>query len=291
MNGWDKQRLVVRLVLTVFLGYRRRAAVAPARAETSGSRTRAMRSRWIRIRSMSRCNSASPATSTSLVRVQNLELVRGWPPTEADVADRMGFNLRKMSCSTTARPSPRRRDFFLSARARRRFRRQTLRQEITEVRKSTTPRSMSSPRRHFRSCRRDFALVHHEQEVVRRKPRRRAGRQAQGHRNTASFRANGTDRSACVRATPHPYDDGAQLQLLGQEDRHQRRRSDIYAIGNASTRVAALLSGEIDMMEPVPVQDISRIGSNPASRCCRDRSCARSSSAWIRSAMNCCSRA
>jgi peptide/nickel transport system substrate-binding protein len=34
-------------------------------------------------------------------------------------------------------------------------------------------------------------------------------------------------------------------------------------IGNASTRVAALLSGEIDMMEPVPVQDIARIQANP----------------------------
>ena len=28
-------------------------------------------------------------------------------------------------------------------------------------------------------------------------------------------------------------------------------------IGNDATRVAALLSGEVDMMEPVPVQDIA----------------------------------
>jgi len=34
-------------------------------------------------------------------------------------------------------------------------------------------------------------------------------------------------------------------------------------IGNPSTRVAALLSGEIDMMEPVPVQDIARISASP----------------------------
>jgi peptide/nickel transport system substrate-binding protein len=34
-------------------------------------------------------------------------------------------------------------------------------------------------------------------------------------------------------------------------------------IGNASTRVAALLSGEIDMMEPVPVQDVARIQASP----------------------------
>ena len=34
-------------------------------------------------------------------------------------------------------------------------------------------------------------------------------------------------------------------------------------IGNAATRVAALISGEIDMMEPVPLQDIPRIQGNP----------------------------
>jgi peptide/nickel transport system substrate-binding protein len=34
-------------------------------------------------------------------------------------------------------------------------------------------------------------------------------------------------------------------------------------IGNDSTRVAALLSGEIDIMDPVPVQDVARIQSNP----------------------------
>ena len=35
-------------------------------------------------------------------------------------------------------------------------------------------------------------------------------------------------------------------------------------IGSDATRVAALLSGEIDMMYPVPVQDMKRIDSNPA---------------------------
>jgi peptide/nickel transport system substrate-binding protein len=34
-------------------------------------------------------------------------------------------------------------------------------------------------------------------------------------------------------------------------------------IKSDSTRVAALLSGEIDMMDPVPVQDIARVKSNP----------------------------
>jgi peptide/nickel transport system substrate-binding protein len=34
-------------------------------------------------------------------------------------------------------------------------------------------------------------------------------------------------------------------------------------IGNDATRVAALVSGEIDMMQPVPLQDVPRLGSAP----------------------------
>ncbi|MGL1194707.1 ABC transporter substrate-binding protein, partial [Vibrio parahaemolyticus] len=37
-------------------------------------------------------------------------------------------------------------------------------------------------------------------------------------------------------------------------------------IGNDATRVAALLSGEVDVMEPVPVQDIERVNSSPNTR-------------------------
>jgi peptide/nickel transport system substrate-binding protein len=33
-------------------------------------------------------------------------------------------------------------------------------------------------------------------------------------------------------------------------------------IGNDATRVAAMLSGEIDMMEPVPLQDVERLQAN-----------------------------
>jgi peptide/nickel transport system substrate-binding protein len=34
-------------------------------------------------------------------------------------------------------------------------------------------------------------------------------------------------------------------------------------IGNDATRVAALLSGEIDVMEPVPIQDVARLNASP----------------------------
>ena len=37
-------------------------------------------------------------------------------------------------------------------------------------------------------------------------------------------------------------------------------------IGNDATRVAALLSGEVDVMEPVPVQDIERVNGSANTR-------------------------
>ncbi len=37
-------------------------------------------------------------------------------------------------------------------------------------------------------------------------------------------------------------------------------------IGSDSTRVAALLSGEVDWIEPVPVQDIARVNANPTTQ-------------------------
>ncbi len=85
-----------------------------------------------------------------------------------------------------------------------------------------------------------------------------------GTENAASFKANGTGpyrlraRDPNVRTT---------LQRNpGYWDKIEGNVQEVVftPIGNASTRVAALLSGEIDMMEPVPVQDIARIQANPA---------------------------
>ncbi len=84
-----------------------------------------------------------------------------------------------------------------------------------------------------------------------------------GIENTASFQANGTgpyrlrSRDPNIRTT------------LQRNPRYWGRIEGNVAeviftpIGNSSTRVAALLSGEIDMMEPVPVQDIARISASP----------------------------
>ncbi|MEO7887543.1 MAG: ABC transporter substrate-binding protein [Polaromonas sp.] len=87
-----------------------------------------------------------------------------------------------------------------------------------------------------------------------------------GIENAASFRANGTgpyrvrERQPNVRTTfVRNGNYWGKIEGNAQEV--------VYTpIGNDATRVAALLSGEIDVMEPVPVQDIDRVNSGSATR-------------------------
>jgi peptide/nickel transport system substrate-binding protein len=84
-----------------------------------------------------------------------------------------------------------------------------------------------------------------------------------GVENAASFRANGTgpfrlrERQPTTRTTfqrnPNYWGkiEGNVTEVI------------FTPIGNDATRVAALLSGEIDLMEPVPLQDVPRIAANP----------------------------
>ena len=87
-----------------------------------------------------------------------------------------------------------------------------------------------------------------------------------GIENAASFKANGTGpfrlrerqpgvRTAFTRNGTYwgPIEGNAQEVIF-------------TPIGNDSTRVAALLSGEVDVMEPVPVQDIERVNANATTR-------------------------
>ncbi|MEO6363144.1 MAG: ABC transporter substrate-binding protein [Caldimonas sp.] len=82
-----------------------------------------------------------------------------------------------------------------------------------------------------------------------------------GIENTASFKANGTgpfrlrERQPSVRTT--------LVRNFAYWDKVDTNLDDIVftPIGNDATRVAALLSGEIDVMEPVPLQDVERIKS------------------------------
>ena len=103
------------------------------------------------------------------------------------------------------------------------------------------------------------ALVHDEQEVVRDQPGHQPVDRRKGIENAASFRANGTgpyrlrERQPNVRTT-FVRNGNYWGKIEGNVD-----EVIFTPIGNDATRVAALLSGEIDVMEPVPVQDVDRI--------------------------------
>lgn len=83
-----------------------------------------------------------------------------------------------------------------------------------------------------------------------------------GIENAASFRANGTgpfrvrERQPGIRTT-FSRNGSYWGKIDGNVD-----EVVFNVIGNNSTRVAALLSGEIDVMEPVPVQDVARVKAN-----------------------------
>jgi peptide/nickel transport system substrate-binding protein len=83
-----------------------------------------------------------------------------------------------------------------------------------------------------------------------------------GIENAASFRANGTGPYRLKERQP------SQKTVLVRNLNHWERREGnvdeviFTPIGNDATRVAALLSGEIDVMEPVPLQDVDRVKAN-----------------------------
>jgi peptide/nickel transport system substrate-binding protein len=87
-----------------------------------------------------------------------------------------------------------------------------------------------------------------------------------GIENAASFRANGTgpyrvrERQPNVRTT--------FVRNGNYWGRIEGNATEVIftPIGNDATRVAALLSGEVDVMEPVPVQDIARVNASSVAR-------------------------
>ncbi|MEZ5835671.1 MAG: ABC transporter substrate-binding protein [Geminicoccaceae bacterium] len=86
-----------------------------------------------------------------------------------------------------------------------------------------------------------------------------------GRGNFINQHANGTGPFRLVEWVP---DDRVVLEPF-ENWWNQNRRTDnvdraIYRpIGNDTTRMAALLSGEIDLAYPIPLQDIDRIGAEP----------------------------
>jgi peptide/nickel transport system substrate-binding protein len=83
-----------------------------------------------------------------------------------------------------------------------------------------------------------------------------------GIENAASFRANGTGPFRLKSRDP-----GVRTVLVRNGVYWTKIDSNVdevvfTPIGNDATRVAALISGEIDMMQPVPVQDAARLAQN-----------------------------
>lgn len=82
-----------------------------------------------------------------------------------------------------------------------------------------------------------------------------------GVENTASFKANGTGPFRLKERQPSTRT--VLVRNFNYWDKPETNVDEVVftPIGNDATRVAALLSGEIDVMEPVPLQDVERIKS------------------------------
>lgn len=87
-----------------------------------------------------------------------------------------------------------------------------------------------------------------------------------GIENAASFRANGTGPWRVRERQPNVRTVFTRNGNYWGKVESNATEVIFTPIGNDATRVAALLSGEVDVMEPVPVQDIERVNNNPRTR-------------------------
>jgi len=71
---------------------------------------------------------------------------------------------------------------------------------------------------------------------------------------------------------------------------HNLKEIIFTPISSDATRVAALLSGEVDVIEPVPIQDISRVDASPNAQVLKGPEIRTIFLAWTRCATNCCIR-
>ncbi|EER61176.1 extracellular solute-binding protein family 5 [Acidovorax delafieldii 2AN] len=87
-----------------------------------------------------------------------------------------------------------------------------------------------------------------------------------GIENAASFRANGTGPFRLRERQPNVRTVFTRNGTYWGKIEGNVSEVIFTPIGNDATRVAALLSGEVDVMEPVPVQDIERVNSGANTR-------------------------
>jgi len=84
-----------------------------------------------------------------------------------------------------------------------------------------------------------------------------------GTENYASTHANGTGPFLLKSRQPGVRTVLAAHPAWWGKPEHNLTEVVFLPIANAATRVAALISGEIDMMEPVPLQDVQRLQRDP----------------------------
>lgn len=87
-----------------------------------------------------------------------------------------------------------------------------------------------------------------------------------GVENAASFRANGTGPYRLRERQPNVRTTFVRNGNYWGKIEGNVQEVVFTPIGNDATRVAALLSGEVDVMEPVPVQDLDRVNSSANAR-------------------------
>ncbi|RZL93136.1 MAG: ABC transporter substrate-binding protein [Variovorax sp.] len=87
-----------------------------------------------------------------------------------------------------------------------------------------------------------------------------------GIENTASFKANGTGPFRVRERQPNVRTVFVRNSTYWGKIEGNVQEVIFTPIANPATRVAALISGEVDVMEPIPVQDIPRVDASPTAR-------------------------
>ncbi len=81
--------------------------------------------------------------------------------------------------------------------------------------------------------------------------------------NHATLNANGTGAFRLVRREPGLATVLEPFEGWWGEVTHNLTRAELVPIQNPATAVSALLSGEVDLINPVPVQDAARLSEDP----------------------------
>lgn len=87
-----------------------------------------------------------------------------------------------------------------------------------------------------------------------------------GQENYATLHTNGTGPFMVVRRQPDIETVIKANPNWWDKPQHNVDTATFTPIGSDATRVAALLSGEVDMVYPVPLQDIARVQANPGTK-------------------------